>query len=310
MTQRYNESIDLNLLVVFDAVMAELNVTRAAETLVMTQPAVSKALGRLRRILKDDLLIKVPSGVKPTPRAEQLWLAIRDGLRQIQQATQPSSFEVATSTATLTLAMNDYAAFLLVPPLVQHLQQNAPNITLHIIPSTNINAPTLLEHSEIDLAIGALPEAGTRLRTQILFTEHYVCVMRRDHPLAKQKLTTEKFVHAKHLLITLTGEPTGFIDRLLQEKGLQRRIAVTVNQFALAPEIIASSDLIAAINTRTIQKSRLENQLHLAPLPFELEPICVKMMWHERSSRNPVHIWLRALVVQVCDYLTDSNFEH
>lgn len=300
MTQKNNEPIDLNLLVVFNAVMAELNVTRAAETLAMTQPAVSKALGRLRRILKDDLFIKVPSGVKPTPKAEQFWLAIRDGLTQIQQAIQPISFEVATSKATVTLAMNDYVAFLLVPPLVQHLQQNAPNLNLRIIPSTNVNAPTLLERSEIDLAIGALPEPGTRLRTQTLFTENYVCAMRRDHPLAKQELTTEKFIQAKHLLITLTGEPTGIVDLLLQEKGLQRRIVVTINQFALAPELIASSDLIAAINTRTIQKSELENRLHVTPLPFDLKPIYVKMMWHERSSRNPLHIWLRTLIAQVC----------
>jgi DNA-binding transcriptional LysR family regulator len=301
MTQKHNAPIDLNLLVVFDAVMAELNVTRAAEALSMTQPAVSKALGRLRRIFNDDLFIKVPSGVKPTPKASELWLAIRDGLAQIRQATQPSSFDPATSTATLTLAMNDYVAFLLVPLLVQHLEQHAPGIDLRLIPSTNINTPTLLEQSEIDLAIGWLPDAKGRLRTHTLFIEHYVCAMRRGHPLARKKLTLEKFIQAKQLLITLTGEPVGFIDQILQEKGLQRRIAVTVNQFALAPEIVASSNLIAAINTRTIQKSGLENRLHVTPLPFDLKPIYVKMMWHERSTRNPLHIWLRTLIAQVCE---------
>lgn len=116
----------------------------------MTQPAVSKALRRLRHFLDDDLFIKVPSGVKPTPKAETLWLSIRDQLTQIRQATQPSSFEPATSTATMTVAMNDYVAFLMVPLLVQHLERSAPNIDLRIIPSTNINAPTLLEQSEIE----------------------------------------------------------------------------------------------------------------------------------------------------------------
>lgn len=301
MTQKHDESIDLNLLVVFDSVMAELNVTRAAKQLSMTQPAVSKALRRLRRFLDDDLFIKVPSGVKATPKAETLWLSIRDQLTQIRQATQPSSFEPATSTATMTVAMNDYVAFLMVPLLVQHLERSAPNIDLRIIPSTNINAPTLLEQSEIELAIGGLPETGVRLRTQTLFTEHYVCAMRSGHPLANKKLTLERFAQAKHLLITLTGEPLGFIDQLLQGKGLQRRIAMTVNQFALAPEVVASSNLIAALNYRTIQKSGLENKLHLAPLPFDLEPVQVKMMWHERSYRDPAHTWLRALMVQVTE---------
>ena len=301
MTKKHYEAIDLNLLVIFDAVMVELNVTRAAEKLSMTQPGVSKALNRLRRVLNDDLFVKVPSGVKPTPKALEMWRPIHHGLSEIRQVTQPSSFNPATTKATFTLAMADYAAFLLVPLLTKHLAQLAPNIDIRVIPGTKINAPALLEHSEIDLAIGASPDAELRLRSHTLFAERYVCAMQKNHPLAKKKLTLQKFVQAKHLLVTLTGEATGFIDRLLQEKGLRRRIAITINQFALAPVVVANSDLIAALNCRTIRHSGLENQLHLTQIPLDLEPIPVKMVWHERSHCDLAHTWLRSLLIQVCE---------
>lgn len=303
MPEKYDVAIDLNLLVVFDAVMAELNVTRAAEKLSTTQPAVSKALNRLRRAFKDDLFIKVPSGVKPTPKAIAIWTPIRNGLADIRQVTQPTVFEPATSTQTFTIALNDYMASLFALPLVQRLSQDAPNINLRFIPSMNIDAPALLEQSEIDLAMGALSTSKPRLQSQTLFTDHYVCAMRKQHPLAKRKLTLDRFVRADHLLITLTGEPTGFIDRILREKGLQRRIVLTVNQFALAPAILANSDLIAAINYRSVQHSHFAKALHLTELPLDHDPIQVRMMWHDRKQRDAAHEWLRSLCVSIGESL-------
>ncbi|PZD70481.1 Nodulation protein D 2 [Acaryochloris thomasi RCC1774] len=295
--------IDLNLLVVFDAVMAELNVTRAAEKLSTTQPAVSKALNRLRRAFKDDLFIKVPSGVKPTPKAIAIWTPIRNGLADIRQVTQPTLFDPATSTLTFTIALNDYMASLFALPLVQQLSQEAPGINLRFVPSMNIDAPALLEQSEIDLAMGALFASKPRLQSQTLFTDHYVCAMRKQHPLTKRKLTLDQFVRADHLLITLTGEATGFIDRILREKGLQRRIMLTVNQFSLAPAILANSDLIAAINYRSVQHSHFAKALHLTELPLDHDPIHVRMMWHDRKQRDTAHEWLRSLIVELCTHL-------
>ncbi|MBH8552880.1 LysR family transcriptional regulator [Nostocaceae cyanobacterium CENA357] len=303
MPEKYDIAIDLNLLVVFDAVMAELNVTRAADKLSMTQPAVSKALNRLRRAFNDDLFIKIPSGVKPTPKAIEIWTPVRNGLADIRQVTQPIVFEPATSSTTFTIALNDYIASLFAVPLVQRLSKEAPHINLRFIPSTNIDAPDLLEQSEIDLAIGALSASKPRLQTQTLFTDHYVCGMRKGHPLAKRKLTLDQFVRADHLLITLTGEPTGFVDRILREQGLQRRIALTVNQFALAPAILADSNLIAAINYRSVKHSPFAKSLHLAELPLDHDPIHVRMMWHDRKQRDAAHGWLRLLISEVCSHL-------
>lgn len=127
--------------------------------------------------------------------------------------------------------------------------------------------------------------------------------MRKGHPLAKRKLTLDRFVRADHLLITLTGEPTGFVDRILREKGLQRRIVLTVNQFALAPEVLTNSDLIAAVNYRSVQHSSFAELLHLTELPLEHDPIQVRMMWHDRKQRDAAHRWLRSLIAEI-----SSNF--
>jgi DNA-binding transcriptional LysR family regulator len=290
-------------LTIFEAVMTELNVSRAAEYLQMTQPAVSHALRRLRRITNDELFIKVPSGVSPTPKALEMWKPIQSGLTHIRQALKSETFDPATATQTFTISTADSTAILLLPKLIPYLEQTAPNVNLRIVPNTNINAPSLLEQAEIDIAIGRFFTPSFRLRTQNLYVDSYVCVMRRQHPLASKNLTLARYVEAKHLLISLTGEATGFIDHMLQEKGLKRRIALTVNQFALAPKLIANSDLISVLPLRILHKCGLEEQLHMVPLPIEVAPAIVQIMWHERKQRDPAHEWLRSLLLNICKNL-------
>jgi DNA-binding transcriptional LysR family regulator len=295
----HDKSIDLNLLSTFEAVMMELNVSRAAERLNITQPAVSHALRRLRRITNDELFIKVPCGVSPTPKALELWEPIRDGLLQIRQVLLPVAFDPATTKQTFTISMTDYSVALLLPRLLTILEQAAPNIDLRIVPNTNINAASLLEQSEIDIALGRFFRPGLRLRVQELNRDRYVCVMRHGHPLSNRKLTLKKYVNAKHLLVSLTGESTGFIDEQLREQGLKRRIMLTVNQFTLAPELIAKSDLITAIPKRILQKSSYLEQLHIVELPIEVAPSELQMMWHERKQRDPAHEWLRSQLTEI-----------
>lgn len=287
------EQFDLNLLNVFDAVMMELNVTRASVRLNMTQPAVSNALKRLRHLLNDELFIKVPSGVSPTPKASEIWQPLREALHQIRQTLEPIEFNPANETATFTIALNDFSAALILPSLMKVIEVIAPNINLRTIPNTHINAAMLLEQAEIDIAIGVFPSPPPRLRSQLLLTSPWVCAMRRDHPLARKKLTLDRYVQAKHLLVTLTGEATGIIDPLLQERGLNRRIGLTVNQFSVAPQILVTCDLIAVLPTRVVQLSGIIDQLHLATIPIEINPTSVKMMWHERSQQNTAQTWFR-----------------
>ncbi|MBW4652614.1 MAG: LysR family transcriptional regulator [Kaiparowitsia implicata GSE-PSE-MK54-09C] len=297
------EQFDLNLLNVFDAVMTELNVTRASVRLNMTQPAVSNALKRLRHLLNDELFIKVPSGVSPTPKALEIWQPLHEALHQIRQTLEPIEFDPVTETVTFTIALNDFTAALILPPLMKAIEAIAPNVNVRTIPNTHINAAMLLEHAEIDIAIGVFPNPPPRLRSQPLLTSSWVCVMRRDHPLASKKLTLERYVQAKHLLVTLTGEATGLIDPLLQERGLNRRIGLTINQFSVAPQILMDSDFIAVLPTRVVQLSGIANQLHLATVPIEINPTSVKMMWHERLQQNMAQVWFRTQLAKVCSCL-------
>jgi DNA-binding transcriptional LysR family regulator len=294
------EQLDLNLLKVFDAVMTELNVTRAAHRLHMTQPAVSNALKRLRRLLNDELFAKVPSGVLPTPKALELWQPLREALTQIRQTIEPGDFDPSIATLTFTIAMNDFAANVLLPKLIPVFEESASAVNIRTIPTTHVDAVTQLEKAEVDIAVGVFPDSSPRLRSQLLFTSPFTCVMRRHHPLAQQLLTLERYVQAKHLLVTLTGEPTGFIDSILLEQGLKRRIMLTVNQFAVAPQLVADSDLLAVLPTRIVEMSGVFDQLHLTPLPLEILPSNLKMMWHERNHFDSSQTWLRSQLVNLC----------
>lgn len=294
------EQLDLNLLKVFDAVMTELNVTRAAQRLQMTQPAVSNALKRLRRSLNDELFAKVPSGVLPTPKAVELWHPLREALTQIRQTLEPGDFDPAIATMTFTIAMNDFAANVLLPKLITVFEQLAPTVNIRTIPTTHVDAAMQLEKAEIDIAVGVFPDSSLRLRSQLLFTSPFTCIMRRQHPLADQRLTLKRYVQAKHLLVTLTGEPTGFIDLILLEQGLKRRIMLTVNQFAVAPQLVAGSDLLAVLPTRIVKMSSVFDQLHLTPPPLEILPSNLKMMWHERNHSDSSQAWLRSQLVSLC----------
>lgn len=298
-----HDQIDLNLLHIFEAVMMELNVSRAAKRLNMTQPAVSHALRRLRRITHDDLFLKIPSGVSPTPRALELWEPIREGLLHIRQALTPPEFEPTLSTQTFTLAAADYTVALFFPKLLPILALTAPKINIRIVPNTNINAAKLLEQSEIDLAMGRFYRPTTRLRVQEVMGDRYVCIMRKGHPLARKKLTLKQYIKADHLLVTLTGEATGLIDEQLREMDLKRRIALTVNQFTLVPELISGSDLISAVPLRMIERSLFQKKLHNTELPLKLAPAYLQMMWHERKQTDPAHEWMRTRLLEIAQDL-------
>lgn len=297
-----NGQFDLNLLNVFHAVMTELNVTRAAVRLNMTQPAVSNALKRLRHLLHDELFVKVPNGVRPTPKALEIWQPICAALYQIQQTLEPVEFNPIVEAAKFTIALNDFTANVILPLLMRVLEETAPNIDIRTVPNTHINAPMLLEQAEIDLAVGVFQNTNPRLRSQPLLTSSWICAMRREHSLAGKKLTLERYTQAKHLLVTLTGESTGLIDLLLQERGLSRRIGLTVNQFFVVPHILVNSDLISVLPTRVVHLSGIADQLYLADVPLEIAPSSIKMMWHERSQHNTAQAWFRAQLAEVCSH--------
>lgn len=294
-------TLDLNLLRVFDAVMTEQNLTRAAGHLAMTQPAVSNAIKRLRESLGDELLIRTAYGVKPTPRAEQLWPAVRQALAGLEAAVAPGTFDVSKANTTFRMAMADATAAFWLPSLMRAIEHEAPGVTVRMVPLTTREPRPLLLRGDIDLAVGFFPgvaaqlssETGSPVRHERLYSGRYVCVMRKDHPLAKQELTLDRYVAANHLLVSFSGRAHGLTDEALAQLGRERRILLTVNQFFTAGRVVANSDLITVLPKHLIASTGTADALVWRELPFSLPAVHIDMLWHERDARSPAHTWLR-----------------
>ena len=299
-------TLDLNLLRVFDAVMTEQNLTRAASRLAMTQPAVSNAVKRLRDALNDELLIRTAHGVKPTARAESLWPAVRRALADLEEAVAPQSFELAKAHATFRMAMADATAALLLPRLVRLIEEEAPGIDIRMVPLTTREPRPMLLRGDIDLTIGFFPgvvaqlQGGTEtpIRHERLYSGQYVCVMRNDHPLAKQTLTLDAYCAANHLLVSFSGRARGLVDDALTSIGRDRRILLTVNQFFTAGKVVAASNLLMVLPRHLIAATGMSEMLIAKELPFPMPEVHIDMLWHERDARSPGHKWLRDQLVR------------
>lgn len=304
-------SLDLNLLRVFDEVMAERSLTRAAGNLSLTQPAVSNALRRLREALGDELLQRAGQGLQPTPRALALWPSVRQALRQLQTAIVPSAFEPGEANHTFVLAMADATAAELMGGLARRLQEQSPGVSVRVVPLTTRDPRRMLADGLADLALGYFPAVLTDLTAraqtgepinfghQRLYAGKYVCVMRRGHPLAELPLTLERYCAARHLLVSFSGRPYGYVDEALSSIGRQRRIVMTVNQFFTAGRVVVNSDLLTVLPLHFVPTTGMAEQLVVRDLPLEVPPVHVEALWHERLQDHPAHQWLRQTLLAV-----------
>ncbi|MBO9514178.1 MAG: LysR family transcriptional regulator [Variovorax sp.] len=303
-------TLDLNLLRVFDEVMAERNLTRAARNLSITQPAVSNALRRLREVLGDELVRRSGAGVEPTPRAMALWPTVRDALRQLQHTLAPGAFDAGIADTNFLLGMADATAAELMPGLIRIVESEARAVSLRVLPLTTRDPRRMLENEEVDVAIGYFPAViaelaargqsgvGTPFESQRLYVGEYVCVMRRGHPLASQPLTLDSYCGARHLLVSFSGRPYGFIDQTLGALGRERRIVVTVNQFFTAGRVVANSDLLTVMPRHFVRVTGIADQLVLRDLPFEQPYVHVDALWHRRAQHAQAHEWLRQALLR------------
>jgi DNA-binding transcriptional LysR family regulator len=304
-------TLDLNLLRVFDEVMTERSLTKAAIKLALTQPAVSNALRRLRETLGDDLLRRSGQGLAPTPRALALWPTVQEALRQLQASLAPSPFVASTATTTFVLTMADATAAELMPGLVEVIDRDAPGVALRVVPLTTRDPRRLLEDELADLAIGYFPSVLASLTAQAqsgdavpylhqrLYDSDYVCVMHRDHPLAREPLTLDRFCGARHLLVSFSGRPFGFIDEALAGLGRKRQIVLTVNQFFTAGRVVASSRLLTVLPRHFVSVTGYAEQLVLRELPFDVPAVHVDALWHRRLHQDSGHAWLRSVIAQL-----------
>ena len=304
-------TLDLNLLKVFDIVMSERSLTRAAEQLALTQPAVSNALRRLREALGDELLVRKGRTLEPTPRAEALWPAVRACLQQLQASLAPPSFDPSSASSTLILTMADATAAVMMPGLLAIITAQAPSVSLRVVPLTTRDPRQLLEDGQADLAVGHFPSVLTDLTARAqagdtpgflhhrLFSGDYVCVMRKGHPLAREPLTLQGFCDARHMLVSFSGRPYGFIDEALAALGQRRRVVLTVNQFFTAGKVVAQSDVLTVLPRHFVGVTGFAQELALRELPFPVPPIQVHALWHLRKDGDRAHAWLRTEIAQL-----------
>ncbi|MBX9698595.1 MAG: LysR family transcriptional regulator, partial [Acetobacteraceae bacterium] len=287
-------TLDLNLLRVFDAVARERHVTRAAERLHLSQPAVSNALARLRTALGDELFLRRPGGVEPTALALSLAQPVAEALDRLGEALSSGApFDPATSTRVFPVAFSEYAEAVLAPPLLEHMAQAAPRCLLAIRHADRTNWEALLTGGAATLALGVLPEPPaiyTRLR---LLPEAFCTLMRPGHPLAKGALTAERFVSVPHILHSPNGSREGALDRALAETGTPRRLGAVVAHLAAVPAILQRTDMIITLSARLAKQLAAAHGLTLRDPPIEISHTRLSLIFHRRFEADPGHAWLR-----------------
>lgn len=297
-------TLDLNLLRVFDAVMSEGSLTRAAEVLAVTQPAASHALKRLNDWVGEPLFQRSATGLKPTARAAALWPQVRSALLDLQRTLAPERFDPARDRAEFRVCMSDATAGILAPGLAAALQGEAPQTDVRIVPLTTRDPRAQLHAEEVDLAVGhfpalvsALGAAGERalLRNLRLHRTDYVCVMRPGHPLAEGELTLERYCDARHVLVTVSGQAYAEVDEALALRGRRRRVVLTVNQYHTAGRVLLQTDLLGVLPASFVAAA-VPSGVVVKALPVEIPPLTVEMVWLARRDADPAHRWLRERV--------------
>ena len=288
------KDFDLNLLVVFDAVLGEGSISRAAARLDLSQPAVSNALARLRKATGDRLFVRLGNGVAPTPYAESIAAPIRAALAAIGASLAGrQEFDAATSQRDFAIHITDLGEAYFLPRLLARLNRIAPHVRLRNLALSTDEAREALRSGAADLTIGNLPDFEAGFYQQRLFRDRYVCILSRDHPTIGARLTARQFAAASHAIAMPGGTGHGIIERTLVAHGLESRIALRVQNFLVLPSIVAASDLIAIVPHSVGSQISPKDAVKLLPLPVDIPAFDIRQCWHERYHDDPGHRWLR-----------------
>jgi DNA-binding transcriptional LysR family regulator len=290
---------DSTQLVALDALLETRSVSAAARRMGVTQSAMSHTLARLRERFDDPLLVRAGRGLVPTVRAELMAPRLRAAVRELEAAVAiVPTFDAATAERTFHLATTDLVELALLPGLLTRLGRHAPGVDLALRGPSGAEAA--LERGDLDLSIQLLREdSPAGLRARALFRERFVCVYRRDHPLAGVPLTVERFVAARHALVAPQGARGGVVDDALAAAGLSRRTALLVPGFLIVPHVIASTDLLVTLPERLARTFAALLPLRILEHPLTLPGFTMSLVWHERHEDDPGHRWLRELLFSV-----------
>jgi DNA-binding transcriptional LysR family regulator len=290
-------AVDLNLLVVFDAMIEERSVTRAARRVNLSQPAISHALNRLRHLFADELFVRGPDGMRPTPRALEIAGPVRHALNEISQALDGAGFDPATSQRRFVTAAQNHASIVMLPHLVDRLRDEAPGVDFRVYPGQAPDIMDGLEKGRIDVATGSFPALPDRFASEELLVDDLVCVLRADHPLAADCLTIERYAALPHLIVSFDGAED-VVDRILAEQGLTRRVSMSVTHFLAASIVLARSDMVVTVTRRVAEAFGVNQNLRILPLPFASPQERISMVWHRRLANHPAQIWLRSMFAE------------
>ena len=301
--------LDLNLALVLHVLLSERSVSKAARRLGLSQSATSHALARLRQILSDPVVVRVPGGIAPTARAEAIAAPLASAMALLERSLLSApQFEPSSARRRFHLGAADYAGFVLLPALQASVAEQAPGIDLWVRPIGE-DSDLQLGVGDFELAIGIV-RPGKRaagIREQRLFDERFVCVVRAGHPLTKGKLTVKRFAEARHLLIAPRGRPGGVVEDALAKLGLERRVALAVPHFLVAPHVIARTDLVLTVAERIARAHASFLSLRILEPPLELGGFTIAMSWHERNDQDPGLAWLRGRLIEVATGVRGSR---
>ncbi len=291
---------DLNLLVVFEAVLAEGSISRAADRLDLSQPAVSNALARMRKATGDRLFVRLGNAMVPTPYAQGIADPIRQALAAIRVSLGASQeFDPATAQRAFSIYLTDLGEAYFLPRLLERLNRVAPGVRLRTLPMPPESAEDALRNGEVDLAIGNLPDLGAGFYVQRLFRDRYVCVVRRDHPSIGERITAKQFAAASHAIVTPGGWGHGVIERKLMEHGLDQRITLRMQNFLVLASIVATTDMVAIVPHSVGSQLSQHNDVKLLPLPISIPAFDVRQCWQERFHDDQGNRWLRQQFVEL-----------
>ncbi|MBO1256526.1 LysR family transcriptional regulator [Alteromonas sp. 5E99-2] len=304
--------VDLNLLVYLDVLLREGSVTKAANQLGITQPAMSNGLKRLRDLFSDPILVRTSEGMTPTSRALELQPIIRDVLRKLESAVQPTlAFEPEHSSRTFRIMTSDYAESTLIIELIGKLSTLAPNITLDLITPSDVTFHDV-EHGRVDMAINQFDELPLSFHQKLLWNDSFSCVLSKTHPLVN-KFDLDSYLSAQHIWVSKTGygvgvgidpsevQKLGWVDAELIKLGRQRNIRVFTRHYYAALQLAKSQHLIATLPTKAALTITDDPNVIITPPPFDIPPIALKMAWSALLHHDPGHIWLRRLISELAD---------
>ena len=296
-------AIDLNLLVAFEALMAERNVTRAGQRVGLGQPAMSAALSRLRGIFRDELLVRVPgASMRPTTKAQALHGAVSDVLARLRQVFDAEAdFDPGAARSIFRIATGDHPATMVLPRYLDILARLAPGIDVRLFGLDKRDAFERVDRGEIDLLVGSFRNVPKRIRRQRLYSDEYVSIARRgnSHLSPAGELTLDGYAAAPHVLVTLAADDKGIVDEVLARQGLRRRVAVTVSDFHLVPRIVERTDMFGHLPRRIAAELIRGFDIALLPPPVPLPPWNVDVFWGGVSDAEPGAKWLRARLFEI-----------